>query len=52
MRKLAWSVAAVVAVLMALWILPNVVQIDSDGVSEMGDDAILPIAEAAVENVR
>lgn len=33
-------------------ILPNVVRIDSTGVIELGDDAILPIAEQAVESIR
>ena len=33
-------------------ILPNVVRIDASGVQELDDDAILPIAEAAVESVR
>jgi len=33
-------------------ILPNVVRIDAEGVAELDDDVIGPIAEAAVENVR
>jgi proteasome beta subunit len=33
-------------------ILPNVVLIDDTGLTEMGDDVLLPLAEQAVENVR
>lgn len=33
-------------------ILPNVVRIDSDGVVEVPDDVVYPLAEQAVENVR
>ncbi len=33
-------------------ILPNVVRIDANGVSEVADEAILPLAEHAVETVR
>jgi proteasome beta subunit len=33
-------------------ILPNVVKIDSDGVTEFEDAVLLPIAEAAVESIR
>lgn len=33
-------------------ILPNVVHIDADGVQELDDSTILPIAEAAVANIR
>lgn len=33
-------------------ILPNVVRIDETGVTELGDDVLGPIAEAAVENIR
>lgn len=33
-------------------ILPNVVRIDVDGVVEMGDDVLRPLAEHAVESVR
>lgn len=33
-------------------ILPNVVRIDSDGLQELSDEAVYPLAEYAVENVR
>lgn len=33
-------------------IFPNVVRIDSDGVEELSDDVIAPIAESAVETIR
>jgi proteasome beta subunit len=33
-------------------IFPNVVQIDSDGVEELSDDVIAPIAESALETIR
>ena len=33
-------------------ILPNVVRIDADGVIELDDDDVYPLAEAALENVR
>ena len=33
-------------------IFPNVVQIDSDGVDELSDDVIAPIAESAMETIR
>lgn len=33
-------------------ILPNVVRIDADGLVELNDDAIYPLAESAVENIR
>ena len=33
-------------------ILPNVVRIDADGVHELGDDVLQPIAESAVETIR
>ena len=33
-------------------ILPNVVRIDADGLVELDDDAIYPLAESAVENIR
>jgi len=33
-------------------ILPNVVRIDADGVVEVPDETIFPLAEDAVENVR
>jgi proteasome beta subunit len=33
-------------------ILPNVVRIDGDGVQELSDDAVYPLAESAVENIR
>jgi proteasome beta subunit len=33
-------------------IFPNVVRIDSDGVEELSDDVIAPIAESALETIR
>lgn len=33
-------------------ILPNVVRIDADGLVELEDDTIYPLAESAVENIR
>ena len=33
-------------------ILPNVVRIDGDGLEELAEDAVYPLAESAVENVR
>lgn len=33
-------------------ILPNVVRIDADGLADIGDETIFPLAEAALENVR
>jgi proteasome beta subunit len=33
-------------------ILPNVVRIDSDGLVEVADEVIFPLAEHAVENIR
>jgi proteasome beta subunit len=33
-------------------ILPNVVRIDADGVAELEDETIFPLAESAVENIR
>ena len=33
-------------------ILPNVLRIDADGVVELDDDEILPIAERAVEMIQ
>jgi proteasome beta subunit len=33
-------------------ILPNVVKIDGEGVAEIAEDVILPIAESAVESIR
>ena len=33
-------------------ILPNVVRIDSDGLQELSDEAVYPLAEDAMENVR
>ena len=33
-------------------ILPNVVRVDYDGLVELADDEIMPIAEAAVESIR
>jgi proteasome beta subunit len=33
-------------------ILPNVVRIDADGLVEAADEAVYPLAEAALENVR
>jgi proteasome beta subunit len=33
-------------------ILPNVVRIDQTGLTELGDEAVYPLAESAVENVR
>jgi len=32
-------------------IFPNVVRIDTDGVAELGDDVIGPLAEQAVESI-
>jgi proteasome beta subunit len=33
-------------------ILPNVVRIDQTGLTELGDEAVYPLAESAVENIR
>ena len=33
-------------------IFPNVVRIDSDGVAELGDEVVGPLAELAVESIQ